>query len=166
MSDESSHLTLGKKINKHITVHLKLTTGRYKTVYCLTGVMINREINLLPDKSSLKRQLLLSLVSCKSRHCLHQSDAPKPSQGILQQIASLLCKFVQAINSISFGVPIWQQEWLESWAARCLSLGTEMRAELQWSLKLRVIVTSLCSCVLFSSSTLSSCPYLSPLFYP
>lgn len=28
--------------------------------------MINSEINLLPDKSSLKRQQLLSLVSCKS----------------------------------------------------------------------------------------------------
>lgn len=75
---------------------------------------------------------------------------PEPSQGRLRQIASLLCKFVQAINSISLGVPIWQQEWLESWAARRLSLGTEMRAELQWSLKLCAIVTSLCSCPLFS----------------
>lgn len=72
-------------------------------------------------------------------------------------MALLLCKFVQAINSISLGVAIWQQEWLESWMTRCLSLGTQMRVELQWSLKLHVIVTSLWSCSL-SPSTLFFLP--------
>lgn len=111
--------------------------------------MINSEINLLADKSVCEDnnfQPGFPWVSPQTSPIRR----PKPSQGILQQIALLLCKFVQAINSISLGVPIWQQEWLESWVARCLSLGTEMRAELQWSLKLRVIVGSLCSRPLLS----------------
>ena len=111
--------------------------------------MINSEFNLLADESLYEDnnfQRGLPWASLQTPPIWW----PKPSQGILQQIASLLCKFVQAINSISLGVPIWQQEWLESWAARCLSLGTEMRVELQWSLKLHVIVTSLCSLPLFS----------------
>lgn len=57
---------------------------------------------------------------------------PPPPQGRLRQIASLLCKFVQAINSVSLGLAVWQQEWLESWAARRSSLGSGMRAASQW----------------------------------
>lgn len=53
-------------------------------------------------------------------------------QGSLRQIASLLCKFVQPINSVSLGVAVWQQEWLESWATRRSSLGRAMRAASQW----------------------------------
>lgn len=110
---------------------------------------ISSEINLLADESLWENnhfQPGLLRVSPRTPPIWR----PRPSEGIPKQIALLLCKFVQAINSISLGVAIWQQEWLESWTTRCLSLGTEMRVELQWSLKLCVIVTSLCSSPLFS----------------
>jgi len=120
---------------------------RYETV-CLTGVKIKIENNWsLSQKTPTS---LRGLWRVSSQNPLIWR--PKVSQGRLRQIASLLCKFVQAINSISLGVPIWQQQWLESRAARRLSLGTEMRAELQWSLTLRAIVASLCSCPLFPSA--------------
>lgn len=95
---------------------------------------------------SLSKKAITTFRLC----VLRVSGHLKPSHGSLTQIALSLCKFVQAINSISLEVAIWQREWLESWPARRLSPGNEMRGESQWSLKLCVIVTSLCSCSLFS----------------
>lgn len=82
---------------------------------------------------------------------LHQSDGLNPPKGTLQQIASLLCKFVQAINSVSLGVPIWQQEWLESRTPATCHLGPGWEQHHNEARNYVLLLPPLCSCPLFPS---------------
>lgn len=125
----------------------KLKKKKYLSFSCRfkSVCWIKSERNLLADRSLSEKTTASRPGLSRVPRQIPPTKRPEPSPGVLRQIASLLCKFVQAINSISLGVPIWQQEWLESSATRRLSQGTEMRAELQWSLKLCAIVTSPCS---------------------
>lgn len=118
--------------------------------HLLTGVKIKSQINLFTEKLSSAVPFLRS----------HQSSSLNPPRALLQQIASLLCKFVQAISWASLGAPVWQQEWLKSWLPCLLPLGTGMRVASQLSLRLHAIVTS----PVFLQPLFCSCPRLSPRF--
>lgn len=122
------------------------------------GVIMNSEINLVADNFLWEGNNFPAWSPATL-----STDATNLMPKTLQrhQIALLVCKFVQAINSVSLGVPIWQQEWLESWAASLL---------VTWDRDERGITTRpeiACYCCLpvFLSSPLPppffSCPRLS-----
>lgn len=117
--------------------------------HLLTSVKMKSQINLFTEKLS---RVVLFLRS-------RQSSSLKPPRALLQQIASLLCKFVQAISWASLGAPVWQQEWLKSWLPSLLPLGTGMTVASQLSLRLRAIVTS----PIFLQPLFCSCPRLPPV---
>lgn len=64
--------------------------------HLLTGVKIKSPNNLFTEKLSRADPFPRS----------HQSRGLNPPRALLQQIVSLLCKFVQAISWASLGAPV------------------------------------------------------------